>query len=130
MVFSGDNDNEDKNFPVLITHWINSQVSAVLDMPGTNDVTAKNIYTVITDSLTKNKIGLHKCVAFVSDNASIMVGRHKGVLVLIKKQNQAVYGMGCACHLSHLAAKEGGKALQRFDAEDFVLALFYHFDKR
>ena len=131
LATDGSNDNEDKYFPVLITHWMNDQVTtSFLDMPVTNEATAKNVYTVITDSLTTNKIGLHKCVAFVSDNASVMVGKHQGVLALIKRQNQAVYGMGCACHLSHLAAKEGGKALQGFDPEDFVLDLFYHFDKR
>ena len=58
-----------------------------------------------------------------------MNGRHKGVLGLLQKENINIYAMGCPCHLSALAAKYGGKALS-FDPEDFMIDLYYHFEKR
>ncbi|MGH0136412.1 UNVERIFIED_CONTAM: hypothetical protein FKN15_061059 [Acipenser sinensis] len=59
-----------------------------------------------------------------------MTGRHKVVLSLLQKDNTAIYRMGCPCHLSTLAAKERSKALKDFDPNDFMIDLFYHFDKR
>jgi hypothetical protein len=35
-----------------------------------------------------------------------MTGRHKGVLGLLHQENPQIYGIGCACHLSALAAKQ------------------------
>jgi hypothetical protein len=54
-------------------------------------------------------------VSFSTDNASVMTGRHKGVLGLLHQENPQIYGIGCACHLSALAAKHGSKALKLFN---------------
>jgi hypothetical protein len=57
-----------------------------------------------------------------------MTGRHKGVLGLLHQENPQIYG--CACHLSALAAKHGSKALKHFNPEDFIIDIYYHFEKR
>ena len=59
-----------------------------------------------------------------------MTGQQHRVLGHLKRVSQNIYLMGCPCHLSALAAKKGGKALKGFDPEDFVIDLYYHFDKR
>jgi hypothetical protein len=50
-----------------------------------------------------------------------MTGRHKGVLGLLHQENPQIYGIGCACHLSALAAKHGSKAFFQLSAMKFKL---------
>ena len=99
-------------------------------MPVVNKATGENIVNALEASLAKAGLSLAQCLAFSSDNASVMTGRHKGVLGILKQENPNIHGMGCGCHLSALAAKEGGKALQAFNPEDFLIDLYYHFEKR
>ena len=56
-------------------------------------------------SLKKNNVPWENCVAFCSDNASVMLGEHKGVSAFLKKENPNMIIHGCACHLIHLAAQ-------------------------
>jgi len=134
LATDGSSDDEDKFFPVLITH--EDQITGLittsfLDMPVVNSATGENIATALKDSLRKCDLSLKQCIAFSSDNASVMTGRHRGVMGYLQKDtNTDIYLMGCPCHLSALAAKAGGKALKGFDPEDFVIDLYYHFDKR
>ncbi|XP_014672569.1 PREDICTED: uncharacterized protein LOC106813037 [Priapulus caudatus] len=128
----GSSDEEDKFFPVLITHEDQTTgliTTSFLDMPVVNSATGENIAEALRDSLSQCDLSLQQCLSFSSDNASVMTGRHKGVLGYLHQRNKAIYLMGCPCHLSALAAKTGGKALKSFDPEDFVIDLFYHFDK-
>ncbi|KAJ8028967.1 hypothetical protein HOLleu_28235 [Holothuria leucospilota] len=129
LATDGSSDEEDKFFPVLLTHWNQGEVvTSFLDMPVANNADARNIFQAVSDSLSAKNIGFDSCVAFASDNASVMIAKDKGVLTLLKKENPSVYGMGCPCHLSHLAAKRGAKELH-FSPEVFVLDLYYHFDR-
>ena len=134
LATDGSSDDEDKFFPFLITH--EDQITGLittsfLDMPVVNSATGENIATALKDSLRKCDLSLKQCIAFSSDNASVMTGRHRGVMGYLQKDtNTDIYLMGCPCHLSALAAKAGGKALKGFDPEDFVIDLYYHFDKR
>uniref|UniRef100_H3A8J8 HAT C-terminal dimerisation domain-containing protein n=1 Tax=Latimeria chalumnae TaxID=7897 RepID=H3A8J8_LATCH len=59
-----------------------------------------------------------------------MIGKHRGVLKLLQEKLSGgeIYGVGCACHLAHLAAKQGVKALS-VGPQDFLVDVFYHFDK-
>jgi flagellar motor switch protein FliG len=59
-----------------------------------------------------------------------MTGRHKGVLGLLHQEHPQIIGIGCVCHLSALAAKHGSKALKHFNPEDFIIDIYYHFEKR
>jgi len=133
LATDGSSDEEDKFFPILITHEDQTTgliTTSFLDMPGVNSATGENIAEALRDSLSQCDLSLQQCLSFSSDNASVMTGRHKGVLGYLHQRNKDIYLMGCPCHLSVLAAKTGGKALKSFDPEDFVIDLFYHFDKR
>lgn len=99
-------------------------------MPVENEASGENIANAMKQCLTDVGLDMQQCLALSSDNASVMTGLHKGVLGLLHAENSRIYGMGCPCHLSALAAKNGAKALKSFDPEDFVIDLFYHFDKR
>ena len=100
-------------------------------MPVVNMATGENITTAIKKkSLGDFGLDLQQCLSFSTDNASVMTGRHKGVLGLLHQENPQIYGIGCACHLSALAAKHGSKALKHFNPEDFIINIYYHFEKR
>lgn len=49
------------------------------------------------------------CLAFSSDNASVMLGKNISVFQQIAYVNPGVYPVGCACHLAHLCAKKAAK---------------------
>ncbi|XP_030832549.1 uncharacterized protein DDB_G0271670-like isoform X2 [Strongylocentrotus purpuratus] len=81
------------------------------------------------DSELKNwGISWKDCVSFGTDNASVMLGKHKGVAAYINKENPNVYISGCSCHLMHLSAKKGGKSLQ-FQFDDLLIDIWYYMDK-
>jgi CO dehydrogenase nickel-insertion accessory protein CooC1 len=68
-----------------------------------NMATCENITTAMKKSLGDVGLDLQQCLSFSTDNASVMTGRHKGVLGLLHQENPQIYGIGCACHLSALA---------------------------
>ena len=48
------------------------------------------------------------------------------------QQNPSVYFNGCPCHIIYNAAKKAGESfleICEFDVEEFVIDLFYWFDK-
>ena len=73
-------------------------------------------------------INWSKCVAFSSDNASVMMGRNNSIYTRIADSNPDVYPVGCACHLAHLCAKKAANQLS-VNVEQLVIDLYYHFDK-
>ncbi|KAL3058066.1 hypothetical protein OYC64_010282 [Pagothenia borchgrevinki] len=132
LATDGSSDEEDKFFPVLITH-VDEETSLIttsfLDMPVVNEATGENIASALKASLKQGGLDVEQCVAFSSDNVSVMTGQHRGVMSYLRKGNKDIHLVGCPCHLSALAAKTGGKALRRFDVEDFIIDLYYQFDK-
>uniref|UniRef100_H2ZX01 HAT C-terminal dimerisation domain-containing protein n=1 Tax=Latimeria chalumnae TaxID=7897 RepID=H2ZX01_LATCH len=130
LATNGNSDEKDKFCPVLIFHEDKNGLvtTSFFDMPVINLAGGENIGDVLKQSLRDVGLDLQQCLSFSSDNASVMTGRPKGVLSVLHKENKEIYGMGCPCHLSTLAAKEGSKALKSFDPEDFMKDLFYHFD--
>ena len=129
LATDGSSDVDDKYFPVLVTHWHTSGevVTSFVDMPIVNQADAANITDACLKSLRKVKVDINRCVAFSSDNASVMIGKNAGMLALLQRERKYIYGMGCMCHLSSLAAKAGRKALKSFDFEEFLIDLYYHF---
>jgi len=69
--------------------------------------TGENIFNILDNELVGHKIPWHNCLCFAADNASVMTWKVKGVAAFLTKKAPAVYLLGCACHLIHLAA---GKA--------------------
>lgn len=133
LATDGSSDEEDKFFPIIITHedvHTGLVTTSFIDMPVVNMATGENITTAMKKSLGDVGLDLQQCLSFSTDNASVMTGRHKGVLGLLHQENPQIYGIGCACHLSALAAKHGSKALKHFNPEDFIIDIYYHFEKR
>jgi hypothetical protein len=129
LATDGSSDVDDKYFPVLVTHWHTSGmvVTSFLDMPIVNQADAENITNACLNSLDNFNLDISRCVAFCSDNASVMIGKNAGMLALLQRKRKHIYGMGCVCHLSSLTAKAGRKALKHFDPEEFLIDLYYHF---
>uniref|UniRef100_H3ACJ8 DUF4371 domain-containing protein n=1 Tax=Latimeria chalumnae TaxID=7897 RepID=H3ACJ8_LATCH len=128
LSIDGSSDNDDKYLPILVTCEDSEGLigTQFLNVPTVNYANAKNIAETVEKCLSTSGISLSNC-AFVSDNASVMIGKHRGVFKLFQEKQSGgeIYGAGCACHL---AAKQGANALS-FDPQDFLVDVFYHFDK-
>ena len=103
LATDGSSDEEDNFFPILITHQDDQTgliTTSFVDMPVVNSTTGASIADAIKSSLKSVDLDLEQVLTFSSDNASVMNGRHKGVLGLIQTDNPNIYGMGCPCNLS------------------------------
>ena len=69
-----------------------------------------------------------KCIAFSSDNPSVMIGKNNSIFTRIAESSPDVYPVGCACHLAHFSGKKAASQLL-LDVEQLVVDLHYHFDK-
>ena len=66
------------------------------------------------------------------DNTSVNIGVRDSIKTRVLRQNPAVYFNGCPCHIIHNAAQKAGESftgVSGFDVEEFVIDLFYWFDK-
>ena len=57
-----------------------------------------------------------------------MTDKNNSIYTRIADTNPDVYPVGCACHLAHLCAKKAANQLS-VNVEQFVIDLYYHFDK-
>ena len=66
------------------------------------------------------------------DNTSVNIGVRDSIKTRVSQQNPAVYFNGCPCHIIHNAAQKAGESftsVSGFDIEEFVIDLFYWFNK-
>ena len=125
------NDGDDKNFAILVRLWDNDlgkPVTRFLDMPVCNIATAMRLFEHIDASLNERGIPWSNVVGFESDTANVMMGKHNSVLSRVKVKQSKVYSQGCVCHLANLSLLAGVKTLP-VDVDDFLVDLFYFFDK-
>ncbi|CAL8327697.1 unnamed protein product [Gadus morhua 'NCC'] len=87
-------------------------------MPVCNIGTAENLFRSLETVLSERNIEWQKVVAFNSDNASVMKGRHNSVASRIKAVQPGLIDVGCICHLVQLATGCGVKALRQPIEED------------
>ena len=90
--------------------------------------TGENILNIMDVELSKAKISWQNCISFSTDNASVMIGIHKGVAAHVHRQNPSVYIMGCPCHLMHLAAQKACKELP-VKVDELLIYIYYYLDK-
>lgn len=102
--------------------------TAFLDFAVCNQATAHNTFERIDEKMKLYDINWSKCLAFSSDNASVMMGKNNSIYTRIADSNPEVYPVGCACHLAHLCAKKAANELS-VNVEQLVVDLYYHFDK-
>ena len=67
------------------------------------------------------------CIAFGSDNASVMTGNKKGVIAFIERKQPSIYLSGCPLHLVHIAAKKAAGCLPPVD--DVLVDIYDYFNK-
>ena len=102
--------------------------TAFLDFAVCNQATADNTFEKIDDKMKVYDVNWSKCIAFSSDNTSVMMGKNNSIFTRIANSNPDVYPVGCACHLAHLCGKKAASQLS-LDVEQIVIDLYYHFDK-
>jgi len=120
-------------YPIVVSYFsdVLGKIVTVLLALGTcsESSTGVNIFAVMNNELsTKRSIPWHNCVAFCSDNASVMMGVHKGVAANVVKLCPSVAIIGCACHLIHLAAQKAASELP-VDIEDLLVGIYYYLEK-
>jgi hypothetical protein len=84
-----------------------------------------NIFKLMDELLSAEKIPWKNCISFGCDNASVMTGVHKGVFAFIKKKNPDCYLSGCTLHLVHLASEKAAAKLP-FCPADLLVNIYYY----
>ena len=121
-----------KLYPIIVKTFDEAEGKVLCQLLSLNELTCRstgeNIFTVMDNELKKHNISWDNCISFAMDNASVMVGSHKGVAAFVKRQNSNIFVAGCPCHLMHLAAKKGGQQLL-YQMDDLLVDIFYYIDK-
>ena len=84
------------------------------------------LFEALADVLQKRDIPWKNVVGFVSDSASVMVGRRNSVLSRVCEQQPNVFSLGCICHLAALCAAAALKKLP-LSIDGLLIDVFYHF---
>lgn len=124
--------NEVKIYPIVVSYFSEDKgkiITMILSLLDSTDNTGGGIFNAINEEFQKRKIPWENCVAFASDNASVMNGQYKGVISFIRKVQPNVNFQGCACHLLHLAAKKGCAALKQFSVDQFLTDIYFFLEK-
>jgi len=72
------------------------------------------------------------CTAMEVGNTSVNVGVRDSIKTRVLNQNLAIYFNSCPCHIVHNVAQKAGESFMEvcgFDMEEFVIDLYYWFDK-
>ena len=101
----------------------------LLSVPILHDAaTGENIYKLLSKELTDRNIPISNCISFGTDNANVMVGKHKGVYAFLKKDHESIHLSGWTCHLLHHAAEHGSKCLP-FSIDENLATMYYFLEK-
>ena len=99
---------------------------------GTDAATAEAIFTKINDVIGAQSISWTNCVGMGMDNTSVNMGRHNSIMTRVRSTNSSVYSMGCPCHIAHNTASTAAGSFRNetnFDVEDFLVDIYFWFDK-
>ncbi|KAL6476210.1 hypothetical protein MHYP_G00147090 [Metynnis hypsauchen] len=131
MCDESNNRKTDKQFVILARLYDEATLQVTtrfMEMPVCNVGNAENLYEKLSEALRKRGIPWENLIAFNSDNASVMKGRHNSVISRLKTSQPHVQDLGCICHLVQLATGCGIKAAQ-VPVEDILVGIYTHFDK-
>ena len=110
-------------------------ITQFLDMCTSASSTAEAIYKVMDgkrSELLESTNPWSMCTSDGVDNTSVNIGIRNSLKTRILKRSNAIHFNGCPCHIIHTAAQKAGSAFALccgFDAEEFVIDLYYWFDK-
>ena len=119
--------DKSKMYPIVVRHFDEEAKEiavSFLSIPNCNtDATGEGIFQVLHKEMQKRALSWSDCIAFGSDNASVMTGCKKGCIAFIRNEHSNVYLSGCPCHLLHICAEKAG---HKFEAgvEEIVVDIF------
>ena len=126
----GSNDKgSEQLYPIVLCYHNNEKVVTDVLSIGTPDgsSTGENIFRILDNEIKKYGLSWENCISFGSDNASVMLGKMKGVAAFIKEQHPNIHIHGCPCHLLHIAAKKGAAVLH-CHIEDILTDTYYYLE--
>uniref|UniRef100_A0A8C1MMI3 HAT C-terminal dimerisation domain-containing protein n=1 Tax=Cyprinus carpio TaxID=7962 RepID=A0A8C1MMI3_CYPCA len=87
--------------------------------------TAENILDAITKFYADHALDMNKMVMFTSDGASVMLGRHKGVAALLKRQVPHLTEQHCVAHREDLGIDDAWKDVPIMKEVETLLRTVY-----
>ena len=82
----------------------------------------------LDEELQKEKIPWTNCIGSATDNASVMVGKHKGVASFIQKKHSQCIVVGCPCHMIHDTVEKASKSLP-LAIDELLIDIYFYLDK-
>ena len=130
ILCDGGNDQDiRKFFAFMVRYWDESARCAItkfLTMPVCNVATGETMFNALSMKLYSRKIPWSNVIGYVSDTASVMVGKNNSVLSRMKLKSPRVFSPGCTCHLAALCVTAGLKRLP-VSTDTILIDIFYHF---
>lgn len=128
LMIDESNDRTTKKRLVILAHFLDGDntKTRLLDLPELKSGTAASIFDVIDELFKAKEIPWRNVVGFASDNCNTMLGKNNSVLSRIIEKNEAVFSIGCICHLGNLCVKDGLKSLP-VNIDDLLVDIFYYF---
>lgn len=139
ICIDGSNDSGlEKINPITVRIYdvnINKVVTRFLDMCTSTSSTAEALYTALNGRLSELLSCENpwlNCISVGVDNTSVNIGIRNSIKSRVLQRNSNIYFNGCPCHIIHNTAHKAGEEFTsycNFDLEEFVIDLFYWFDK-
>ncbi len=110
-------------------------VTRFLGMCTTTASTAGALYDVVNGKLSElldTENPWKHCTSVAVDNTSVNIGIHNSLKSRVLQKNCAISLNSCPCHMIHNAAQKAAGAFfchTKFDIEDFMVDLYYWFEK-
>ncbi|XP_038065360.1 uncharacterized protein LOC119735640 [Patiria miniata] len=127
----GSNTSSSKLYPIVVNYYdseVKQVVCSLLSMTELEDQsTGENIAKLLITELKKHDVPWQNCTALGSDNASVMVGRLKGVGTYLKECQPEIIVLGCPNHRIDLAAKAASSAIP-FSIDSLLIDVFYYLE--
>ena len=108
-------------------------MSRFLDMCSCASSTAESLFITFDNKLEelldlRNPWNL--CTSVGVDNTAVNIGCRNSLKTRIVARNSAIYFSGCPCHILHNCARKAADVFTTvFDVEEFVIDVYYYFDK-
>ena len=130
LIIDETNDVSCKKCLTLVARYFDSDENITKDtflaMLELENCDSKSIFDCIVNFFKTHNIPFNNCIGFAADNASVMMGKNKGVQALFKEMNPYIYTLGCSCHSLHLCSSSASKELPE-SCEKLAKDIYYHF---
>ena len=115
---------------IVYARYLNSNreiQTAFIGMVEVKDGTASSIMAALEKVCNNCGVNLKKLVAFGSDGASVMIGRHRGVTALLKAEVPWLVSNHCVAHRLALAAAQAADEIPSVKKFQAILGQMYRF---